>query len=479
MKVIWKVLIWIGSFTWGTFGFAAPNANSWLVKDLMVSGPPLLTQEQILEDVAVYEQILQDAYARYPILQQQGVNWEAVFSNLRASLTASNRPWVTNQFLHKLIEALHFTNDPSLHAEVSVYKRLYTAAVPPFSQSFTRITLARHQNRYRVLPEVENRQIANFWFVRCDGSHYRFFPTIPERQGEQRVRLGMFTFPPPTHLDCQFEHELGQTVPHQLPLQKATVSESTPRNQNPVYTWISGHIPYLRWHREGKPQEDQTRDFYQLVRQLKRHQAFILDVRDNTSGSFGFIEKFFHPLTRTSWQNGVLREKQSVITLEGVLNRLQALRQQVNLPPAERAALGQEKQRLEAMLSYVRRQHPPLRWVETKFSFAGDPEASNWSRRMIVVANRRCGDGCQFLAALAKQTPNSFLVGENTGAFPRNIKQPLYQLPHSRIRISVSHILHLNERKQPVPASGYEPDFWLDDPTSLDAVYRLARSNFP
>ena len=116
------------------------------------------------------------------------------------------------------------------------------------------------------------------------------------------------------------------------------------------------------------------------------------------------------------------------------------------------------------------------KWIETKFLFKGHKDSPKWNKKLIVVANEHCGDGCQFLSALAKQEPSSYLVGSLTGNFPRGFRVPLYQLPHSRILFSINHRLHLNHQEQPVMPSGYQPDYWLFPEMGIQDVLRLAGS---
>ena len=92
------------------------------------------------------------------------------------------------------------------------------------------------------------------------------------------------------------------------------------------------------------------------------------------------------------------------------------------------------------------------------------------------MANEHCGDGCQFLAALARQEPDSYLIGSMTGPFPSGFTAPLFQLPHSRILLSINQRLHLDHEETPVAASGYQPDYWLFPEMGIQDVLRFAGS---
>ena len=113
---------------------------------------------------------------------------------------------------------------------------------------------------------------------------------------------------------------------------------------------------------------------------------------------------------------------------------------------------------------------------ETKFLFKGKSNAPNWNKRLIVIVNGHCGDGCQFLAALTRQEPNSYLIGSMTGTFPSGFTIPLFQLPNSRIMLSINHRMHLDHEEKPVPPAGYQPDYWLFPEMGIQDVLRFAGS---
>lgn len=450
------------------------QSNSLLVSDILVESPAFVNPAQVLEDVAFYEELIKKNYARFEILAQNGVDWENVFFHLKAELTAANRQILTRTFMNSLIQTMSFTKDPTLQGELTFRKRIHSASSKgryvPF---YTKIRLAKQGGRFRALPNPLSSQIANQWFLHCDEKGYRFFPVVAERYGEERFVLGVLGDKAPTALNCVFEDGLKQWHTASLPLRRVPSPAS---NEHAIFTWTPGEIPYIRWMRDGRREEPETEHFFNLISQLNKHRTFILDVRGNQSGSFGFIERWLHPLTNAHWQNAIIQEKQSLSTLAGILNRLEYRRARNQTSHTMRSKIQKQQQRVRALLLYVERLKVPFRLVETKFSFSGDKAAFPWQKRMVVVANEHCGSGCQFLVALAKQLEGSFLVGENTGNYPKTLPIPLYQLPHSKIRVSLNHRLHLNHQRQPIAPSGHEPDFWLDHPAALSEIYRLARS---
>ena len=213
-----------------------------------------------------------------------------------------------------------------------------------------------------------------------------------------------------------------------------------------------------------------------LARQLRRSSTLVLDVRGNHSGSFKFIEKWLKELTRAKWENVIVLEKQSIPILLGLINRNDWDLKFSPNPLVSREMLDQHQMQLKALLSHFEENEISEKWIETKFLFKGHQDAPAWKKRLIVVANEHCGDGCQFLAALAKQEEASHLVGSLTGNFPRGFSVPLYQLPHSRILLSINHRLHLNHEGLPVLPSGYQPDYWLFPEMGIQDVLRLAGS---
>ncbi len=451
-----------------------------LATNLQADSPPFLSPSQVLEDIAVYEEILKENYARYDVLAKNKVDWEGMFFNLKATLTLANKQILTQNLMNDLIKTTQFIEDPFLQAEISLHKRIYQTSVSEaFIPLYTTIRLAKQDNQFRILPTTTNPQMANQWLRHCEDASFRLFPVVPERQGEKRFVLGLLTNHSPTQMTCIIEDRLERLHHQSLDLSHPQSIKYAASDNTSIFTWTPGQIPYIRWMRDGDLAENDTRRFMNLTRKIRKRRTFILDVRGNLTGSFGFIARWLHPLTNARWNNAIIQEKQSKTTLQGILNRLEYLKTLPEIPHAERVSLKKNQQGIQALLRYLEKQTTPFRLTETKFSFSGDKEAPAWNKRLVVVVNRHCGAGCQFLAALAKQLDNALLVGENTGVFPKNQLTPLYQLPHSKIRVSMSHRLHLNHEGQPVPPSGYEPDFWLDHPSSLSEIYRLARSGQP
>lgn len=456
------------------------NTLDRLASNILEESPPFLTAPQILEDISVYEELLKDNYSRYDILKEQGIDWENVFFRLKVDLTSSNKKILTQNLLKGLIQTLSFTKDGSFTAEMDLHKRHYQASIGnDYFPSYANIKVVKQDQRFRFAPGSAYPKTANQWFVKCNSDLLRFFPVVPERKGEQRFVLGVFFNQPQETVNCQFEDNLGQMNQETFSLRSYKSAEFTDSQETELFNWSPGQIPYVHWKRDGKSNAEDTRRFFNILPEIRKHRTFILDVSGNTTGSFNFIAQWLGRLTKNSWKNTIIKEKQSQSTLEGLLNRLEYKRANTEISLQQRKELDKEKLRIFARLRYLESGKIPLRYVKTSFSFSGNPDARSWNKRMVVVANRQCGTGCQFLIGLAKQQENSFFLGENTGTFPRKALIPLYQLPHSKIRISINHRIHLDHKNRPVPPSGYEPDFWLDHPSLLSEIYRLARSEHP
>lgn len=453
------------------------STSQYLVQDILAESPPFLTPAEVLDDITTLEKILQEVYGRYTILQNQGHDWDSLWFDLKSRLTETNKSILTQNLLTGILNTLEFTKDPTFRAELTLHHRLYGRQLEKsYYPAFTSIRLVQEQTRYRVLPSNQLSVITNQWLVNCNPPSIEFFPLIPERGEEKRFALGLFSSNPPQTLVCHFQDGGGKTHRENLAVQYFKNSAFSDDEETPLFSWTPGNIPYVRWMRDGKHNASDTQRFFRLLTKLRQHTAFIIDVRGNTTGSFGFIENWLSRLTKSSWQNGIVQEKQTPAILYGILNRMELEKQSPGITFEKRQEIQKEQERLISLIRYIEKRKPPFRLNESRFSFSGDASESKWQKRMVVVADRQCGNGCQFLAALAKQLKNSFLLGENTGVYPQGIKLPLFQLPNSKIRITINHLLHLDHFENPVPPSGYQPDFWLDHPAPLSEIYRLARS---
>ena len=442
--------------------------------DLLGSGPIFLSKKQISEDLNLASRLFRDNYVRHPIFEQHGINWVGVFQKLESLLLKDINPVLTHHFQKQLIKALEFTEDSNIQADLFLKKRHYVQRVEPKAAFYTGITLAQQQNRFRVLPGLhQTKNIINHWFINCAKSQEVFFPVLPQRQAELLFMLGKQANHQLKHLNCKFESEAGVKRETLLPL---FISKSELNFEgNPIYEFVDGRIPYIRWYRDGKAEETDVKKFYKLARKLRKSQNLIIDVRGNKHGSFRFIENWLREYTSSHWKNVIIRERQTIQILNGLLNRVQwNLHHDTSRHLIGKDQLEQKREQLRSLIYHFIEKELDQKWVETKFIFNGNKDAPEWETRLIVIANHHCGNGCQFLAALTKQIPDGTLIGTNTGSFPKNSFGPVFQLRHSRVMLTFENKLHLNHLGEPVSTSGYLPDYWLFPPTGLTEIMRYA-----
>ena len=442
--------------------------------DFSGNGPIFLSKEQISEDLNLASRLFRDNYVRHSIFEQQGINWVGVFQKLESLLLKDINPVLTHHFQKQLIKALEFTEDSNIQADLFLKKRHYVQRVEPKAAFYTGITLAQQQKRFRVLPGLhQTKNIINHWFINCAKSQEVFFPVLPQRQAELLFMLGKQANHQLNHLKCTFESEARVKRDILLPL---FISKSELNFEgNPIYEFVDGRIPYIRWYRDGKAEETDVKKFYKLARKLRKSQNLIIDVRGNKHGSFRFIENWLREYTSSHWKNVIIRERQTIQILNGLLNRVQwNLHHDTSRHLIGKDQLEQKREQLRSLIYHFIEKKLDQKWVETKFIFNGNKDAPEWETRLIVIANHHCGNGCQFLAALTKQIPDGTLIGTNTGSFPKNSFGPVFQLRHSRIMLTFENKLHLNHLGDPVSTSGYLPDYWLFPPTGLTEIMRYA-----
>ena len=441
--------------------------------DFSGNGPLFLSNKQIKEDLAQAERLLRENYVRYPILEKTGVNWKKAFQKMADHFLTNKNPTLTHHFQKQLIKGLEFTEDSNMRTDLFLKKRHYVQRVEPKAAFFSGIRLAQQQERFRVLPNLKlASKIVNHWYIDCATAQEVFYPILPERQSEMLFMLGQQANHQLEPLNCEFENDSGEKQNIRLPL-LVTVAELN-RPEMPVYKFVGGRIPYIRWYRDGKTEERAVKQFQKLARKLRKIPNLIIDVRGNKSGSFAFIEKWLKEFTSNNWKNVIVKERQTISILKGLLNRVQW-----NLHHSSaRLLIGQDqlerkRQQLLALIDHFREKGIEEKWVGTKFIFNGNKNAPRWKTRLIILTNRHCGNGCQFLAALTKQIPQGILIGTNTGPFPRNTSRPIFQLQHSRVMLSFSHRLHLNHQEKPVSPSGYLPDYWFFPPMKISDIQRF------
>lgn len=445
--------------------------------DFSGNGPLFLSKDLMHADILQVESLLRENYVRFPIIEKSGVKWESAIQSLLDQLSKNKNPILTHHFQKKLIKSLEFTNDGNLRTDLFIKNRHYVLRVEPKVAFFSGIRLAHDNGRFRVLPTMNfYKKIVNHWYVGCKTQQEIFFPILPLRQSEEIFMMGQQANRQLEPLDCIFENDSGEKQKILLPLLIPEAELNQP--ETPVYDYISGRTPYIRWYRDANSEEITVKEFHKLARKLRKSSTLIIDVRGNRNGSFAFFEKWLKHYTRNHWKNVIVKERHTIPIIKGLLNRVQW-----NLHHSSmRLLIGQDqlKQKslqLKALGKHLREKGIAEKWIETKFIFNGNRNSPKWNTRLIVLANQHCGNGCQFLAALTKQIPQGVLIGSNTGPFPKNTSGPIFQLKHSRIMLSFSHRLHLNHQAKSVSPSGYIPDYWLFPPMDIQDIQRFASKN--
>ena len=373
-----------------------------------------------------------------------------------------------------MVRAFEFTEDSNFRTDLFLKKRHYIKRVEPKVAFFSGIKLAKQKGRFRVIPNSGiEKKIINFWFVNCSSKKEVFFPILPERHSENLFMLGYHANYQPNPLNCEFENDSGQKQKIKLPLLIRKAELNTPKK--PIFKYDGSRTPYLKWYRDGKSEETEVKKFFKLARSLRKSRTLIIDVRGNKYGSFYFIEKWLQEYTKNHWKNVIVKERQTIPIIKGLLNRIQwNILKSPKIPLIGEQQLEKKQSQLNALIRYFKENKIFEKWIETKFIFNGNRNAPEWKTKLIVIANNLCGDGCQFLAALTKQIPDGVLIGTNTGPFPKNISGPVFQLSNSKIIISFSHHMHLNHLREAVSPLGYLPNYWLFPPMGVREIQKFA-----
>ena len=475
-----KILFFILIYSWlciPSLLLAVPIfEHPLLIKNVVQPAPPFLRKEKLIEDTKALYQLLSQVYSRYDSLSQQGVAWESIFQGLIQKYQQLNQPLLTQQFLQDLLEALAVTEDPTLEARMYLNKREYTKFVFPKSTPFySQLYLSLANQKFKVLPGKISPDIVNSWFQGCTSHRYQLLNALPGRIGEKRFVLGVLNTEFLPSIVCNFEITVGNQRSFVLPMHQ-TVEFSFPSlPTDTVFQYTNQPIPYLQWFQDGKRYERETRELYNIALELQGYSVMIIDVRGNLEGSFNYLNQWFAKVTNAQWETGFLHERHSPAVLYGLLNQLEY---QLKMADTftKRNEISQKKKQVRDLLRRLRLYAGEANTVKTKFIFSGDEFAAVWKKKLIVLANHQCGEGCQFLASLAKQLPHSYLIGESTGSYPHQPLLPLFQLPHSKINLTLNHYLQLDINNATIPAIGHTPDYWFDPQDSIEKVFRFARS---
>jgi hypothetical protein len=225
------------------------------------------------------------------------------------------------------------------------------------------------------------------------------------------------------------------------PLRRAAWPSAFPapraRAPSPAVTLVPGSVPRLVVRTFDSAATADLARLPALARDLRDLPAFVVDLRGNGGGNFGYAAGFLLELTDAPLRPLDEREVVSVAAAEGRANSAR-----------RRLALGE----VPAPAEPVYRAHVEALDVEAAFLRERGAQRSErvaeggvlWGRapgplrgRAVFLVDGGCASACEMTVALARQIPGVVIAGEPTRGSMAAGEIALYRLPRSGVTISL------------------------------------------
>ena len=214
-----------------------------------------------------------------------------------------------------------------------------------------------------------------------------------------------------------------------------------------------------------------------IAARLRAAPSFVVDLRGNGGGNFGYAEAFVLALTDATLRSLDAREVTSVAASEGRANRARRRLALGGVPDDARPVYDAQIAAVEAEAEALRAAGGErLDRVVAGGTVTGTAPGPLRSRAVFLV-DRGCASACEMMVALARQIPGAIVAGENTRGGMAAGELALFRLPRSGVTISLGTRAFRDPLGGFEETRGYLPDLWIDGPDALDEARQLARGD--
>ena len=174
-----------------------------------------------------------------------------------------------------------------------------------------------------------------------------------------------------------------------------------------------------------------------IARSLRRLPAFVVDLRGNGGGNFGYAERFVLELTDRTLRRLDEREVVSVAAAEGRANSARRRLALGEVPAAAEPLFRAHVEALESAAAALRaRGAGRVERVATGGVIRGRAPGP-LRARVVMLVDGGCASACEMAVALARQIPGVIVAGESTRGSMAAGEIALFRLPRSGVTISL------------------------------------------
>jgi Peptidase family S41 len=216
-----------------------------------------------------------------------------------------------------------------------------------------------------------------------------------------------------------------------------------------------------------------------IARELRRLPAFVVDLRGNGGGNFGYAERFVLELTDRTLRRLDEREVVSVAAAEGRANSARRRLALGEVPAAAEPLFRAHVDALEAAAAALRaRGGGRVERVATDGMVRGRAPGPLQARAVFLV-DGGCASACEMAVALARQIPGVTVAGESTRGSMAAGEIALFRLPRSGVMISLGTRAFRDPLGGFAETRGFVPEVYLAGSDAAARAGALALEHDP
>jgi hypothetical protein len=174
-----------------------------------------------------------------------------------------------------------------------------------------------------------------------------------------------------------------------------------------------------------------------IARRLRELPAFVVDLRGNGGGNFGYAESFVLELTSATLRRLDEREVVSVAAAEGRANSARRRLALGEVPPAAAPVFLAHVDALEDAAAALRERGAGRVERSTVGEVVRGRAPGPLRARAVLLVDGGCASACEMTVALARQIPGVVVAGEPTRGSMAAGEIALFRLPRSGVMISL------------------------------------------
>ncbi len=215
----------------------------------------------------------------------------------------------------------------------------------------------------------------------------------------------------------------------------------------------------------------QLEGFLESAEKAKDQAVVLIDLRGNSGGSDRYGTEWLQRLFGSPTSGWEVLELVSPVTLQGDVLLHQWL--------LSRAASPSEKEQVGGRLASALKNleeaeavglEPEWKKLSVEGGSAPRTSASPFQGRLILLVDSNTSSSAETFVLMAKQFPETVVLGENTHGMMRFGEVKLYRLPNSGIWIQAGSKHFRDPTGEFQEGRGFLPDYWIEDSEPISEI---------